>query len=189
MSHFKPPMRKKRLKIVAFILITIFVIYNLLLSDFNPMFEDDEFIYLTNKLKETEKQDLKFFVDAYKKVNEKNKYRRCECEVATTYIGPYRHGRSITKMIYVLKIEREFSNDQCLKFQFLNADYLSGNKGIKDAAKFYFKKNLEQLNEEEKLILIVMLDNPTLYNPIRRKEKVMNKVRLYKEILNNKNGS
>lgn len=165
------------------------MIYNLLLSDFNPMFKNEEFVYLTTKLKETEKEDLKFFVETYKKVNEKRKNRRCECEVPTTYIGPYRHGRSITKMIYVLKIEREFSKDECLKFQFLNEDYLFRNKGIKDAAKFYFKKDLEELNEEEKLVLVVMLDNPSLYNPIRRKEKVMNKVRMYKEIINKKTGS
>ena len=182
-------MYKKILKITAFTLIILIVIYNLLLSDFNPMFKDEEFVYLTTKLKETEKEDLKFFVETYKKVNEKRKHRRCECEVPTTYIGPYRHGRSITKMIYVLKIEREFSKNQCLKFQFLNADYLFGNKGIKDAAKFYFKKDLEKLNEDEKLVLVVMLDNPSLYNPIRRKEKVMNKVRLYKHILNKKTGS
>lgn len=182
-------MYKKILKITAFTLITLIVIYNLLLSDFNPMFKDEEFVYLTTKLKETEKEDLKFFVETYKKVNEKRKHRRCECEVPTTYIGPYRHGRSITKMIYVLKIEREFSKNQCLKFQFLNADYLFGNKGIKDAAKFYFEKDLEKLNKDEKLVLVVMLDNPSLYNPIRRKEKVMNKVRLYKHILNKKTGS
>ena len=182
-------MYKKILKITAFTLIILIVIYNLLLSDFNPMLKDAEFVYLTTKLKETEKEDLKFFVETYKKVNEKRKHRRCECEVPTTYIGPYRHGRSITKMIYVLKIEREFSKNQCLKFQFLNADYLFGNKGIKDAAKFYFKKDLEKLNEDEKLVLVVMLDNPSLYNPIRRKEKVMNKVRLYKHILNKKTGS
>ena len=182
-------MLKKTLKIIALVLIIFIVIYYLLLSDFNPMFKNEEFVYLTTKLKETEKEDLKFFVETYKKVNEKRKYRRCECEVPTTYIGPYRNGRSITKMIYVLKIEREFTKNECLKFQFLNADYLFGNKGIKDAAKFYFKKDLEELNEEEKLILVVMLENPSLYNPIRRKEKVMNKVRMYKEKINKKNGS
>lgn len=182
-------MLKKTLKIIALVLIIFILIYNFLLSDFNPMFKDEEFVYLTNKLRETEKEDLKFFVETYNKVNEKRKHKRCECEVPATYIEPYRHGRSITKMIYVLKIEREFSNNVCLKFQFLNADYLFGNIGIRDAAKFYFKKNLEQLNEEQKLILVVMLDNPSLYNPIRRKEKVMNKVRLYKRILNEQTGS
>lgn len=183
-------MIKKILKYLAITFILLFVVYNLILSDFNPMFKNEQFVYLTNKLKEAEKEDLKFYVDTYNKVQERTryKYKRCECEVAAYYIGPYRHGRSITKMIHVQKLEREFNKSECLKFQFLNADYLYGNKGIKDAAKFYFKKNLEQLNEEEKITLIVMLENPSLYNPIKRKEKVMDKVRLYQKILHRKTG-
>ncbi len=181
-------MNKRKLRILAFIFVLLFVVYNFLFSDFNPMFKDDEFVYLMTKLKETQKEDLKFYVETYEKVQAKIKYKnkRCECEVAASYIGPYRHGWSITKMIYIQKLAKEFKNNECLKFQFLNEDYLFGNKGIKDAANFYFKKNLEQLNEEEKLTLIVMLDNPSLYNPIRRKEKVMNKVKLYKSILHEK---
>lgn len=183
-------MFKKTLKYFAITFILLFVVYNLILSDFNPMFKDEQFVYLTNKLRETEKEDLKFYVETYNKVQERIKYKdkRCECEVAAHYIGPHRHGRSITKMIYVQKLKREFKKNECLKFQFLNADYLFGNIGIKEAAKFYFKKNLEQLNEEEKITLIVMIENPSLYNPIRRKEKVLDKVRVYQRILHRKTG-
>lgn len=181
-------MVKKTLKIIALVLIILIVIYKLLLSDFNPLFENEEFVYLTSKIRETKKEYLKFYVDTYNKVAEKRKNKKCECEVSTTYIGPYRHGRSIIKMIYVMKIEKEFSKEDCLKFQFLNADYLFGNNGIKDAAKFYFKKSLEQLNTEEKLVLVVMLENPSLYNPKRRKERLMNKVRIYQRIIEGKTG-
>jgi hypothetical protein len=178
-------MSKKLLKkIVAFLiafLIAFIIIYSFLLSDYNPMFESKEFIYLTNKLKDAQKEDLKSFTDIYKIVN-KNQIRS-PSEITTSYIGPYRHGYSITKLIYELKIEKEFSADDCIKFLFLNTDYKHGNIGIREASKFYFKKTLKELSEKEKLILIAIVENPSLYDPIRNPEGVANRVRIYQMIL------
>jgi penicillin-binding protein 1A len=155
------------------------------------MFKDEEFINLTNSIKEAQKENLQSTVEIYNKIhrNIPTKFgRRCSCEIATTYIGPYRHGFSLTKSLYLRKIEREFTHDDCLKFELMNSDFLQGNIGIKEAAKFYFNKTLNQLNEEEKIMFIVMLENASLYNPMRRKEKVEAKVRVYKALLNKKTG-
>jgi len=70
-------MLKRTLKITLYTTIIIFLTYNYLLSDFNPMFKDEEFIYLTKKLKATEKEDLKFFIETYNKIN-KNKKKQKE---------------------------------------------------------------------------------------------------------------
>ncbi|MBF6640231.1 transglycosylase domain-containing protein [Flavobacterium sp. J49] len=179
-------MRKKTFKIIAITLILFIVVYNFLLSDFNPMFEDEEFVYLGNSIKVAQKENLKPLVDIYNKIHETVEEKRCPCEVSTAYIGPYRHGFSLTKKLYLLKIEKEFTQDDCLKFELLSAEYLTGNIGVKQASKFYFNKSVEQLNEEENIMLIIMLENPSLYNPIRRKEKVLRKVRLYQSILHKK---
>jgi penicillin-binding protein 1A len=155
------------------------------------MFKDEEFVHLTSSIKDAQKENLQSMVDIYNKIhrNIPPKFgKRCSCEIATTYIGPYRHGFSLTKSLYLRKIEREFTHDDCLKFELMHTDFLHGKIGIKEASKFYFNKTLDQLNEEEKIMFIVMLENPSLYNPLRRKEKVKAKVRIYQTLLNKKTG-
>jgi hypothetical protein len=95
------------------------------------------------------------------------------------FIIPVRNG------IYAYKLEREFSNDNFIKFRLENSDYLFGNIGISKAANFYFKKNLSELNEDEMIILVLMLENPSLYNPIRHPERVEKKLKLYRQYLHN----
>jgi hypothetical protein len=172
---------KKLLKKIAILLILLIVIYSYLLSDYNPMFENEEFVYLTNKLKDSRNEDLKAFTDIYKIVYKHE--RRCPCEIATNHIGPYRHGYSPTKGIYQLKIKKEFSTDDCINFLFLNTDYNHGNIGIKKAANFYFNKTLNELNEKEKLTLIAIIKNSSLYDPIRNPKGVASRVNVFKAIL------
>lgn len=179
-------MLKKITKNIALILILLFVVYNFLLSDFNPMFKNERFVYLTSALKETEKEDLKSIVEIYNKIHKTVKQRQCICEFATSHISPNRHGFSLTKKIYTLKIEKDFSKNHCLKFGLLNYDFGYKNIGIKNASKFYFSKSIESLNEDEKITLVAMFENSSLYNPLRNKDFLMNKVRLYKRILHQK---
>lgn len=180
-------MLRKTIKNIALIFILLFVVYNFLLSDFNPMFKNERFVYLTSALKETEKEDLKLFVEIYNKIHKTVKERQCMCELATSHIDRNRHGFSLTKMIYTLKIEKDFSKDHCLKFVLLNYDFGYKNIGIKNASKFYFSKTIDALNEDEKITLVAMFENSSLYNPIRNKQFVINKVRLYKRILHQNN--
>lgn len=182
-------MHRKTLKFIAFILLLFVIVYEFLMSDFNPMFENEDFVYLNNEIKEAQKEDLESIVMIYNRIHEKIKRKRhgkCACEIATNYIGPYRHGISLTKKVYIKKIEREFTDDDCLKFELLHIEFANGSVGIIDAAKSYFGKTIEQLNEDEIIIFVVMLENPSLYNPLRAKEKVMNKVRIYKRVLHEK---
>jgi hypothetical protein len=180
-------MLRKTIKNIALIFVLLFVVYTFLLSDFNPMFKNERFVYLTSALKETEKEDLKSFVEIYNKIHKTVKERQCMCELATSHIGPNRHGFSLTKMIYTLKIEKEFTKNHCLKFGLLNYDFGYKNIGIKNASKFYFSKTIDALNEDEKITLVAMFENSSLYNPIRNKQFVINKVRLYKRILHQNN--
>ena len=148
------------------------------------MFKNVEFVYLTNALKESRKENFKSVLDIENKIYKVVKQRICNCETATTYIGPYRHGFSLTKKIYLLKIEKEFSNNECLKFQLLNYDFGNNIIGLKKASKFYFGKTVDKLNEDEIMTVIIMLENSRLYNPVRNKEGVRNKLLVYKRILN-----
>ncbi len=49
-------------------------------------------------------------------------------------------------------------------------------RGIEEAACLYFKKGIEELNKKEMVSLMVMFHNPVLYNPLKRKEILEQKV-------------
>lgn len=164
-----------------------------LLSDFNPIYQNNGFVHLSNKLKEAQSEDLSSFVKIQTEIYKKMEDPKCPCEIATNYIGSfsvYRHGYSPTKSVYQLKIKRKYSKMDCFKFLLLNTDFkhpysnpASKTFGVKEASKFYFKKNINELTEKEILTLIAMLKNPSLYDPIRNKEIVKNRVRMLETIL------
>jgi hypothetical protein len=54
----------------------IFAIYSFLLSDFNPIFKNEAFVYLTNSLKETRKENFKSIVEIYNKTHKTVKEKR-----------------------------------------------------------------------------------------------------------------
>ncbi|MBA0885257.1 transglycosylase domain-containing protein [Flavobacterium undicola] len=148
-----------------------------------------EFVYLTHSLKKNTKNNkLNPFILIYNKIHQTVKERRCQCEIIMNYIGPYRHGFSLTKKLYLLKIKKDFTQDDCLKFALLNADFSQDSYshdilGVEKASKFYFQKEIDKLNEKEKITLIIMLEHPILYNPHRNPKIALDKIRLYQRIL------
>lgn len=89
--------------------------------------------------------------------------------------------KSFTNNVYVkaLKIEREMSYSECLKLLLNKYDFLNGQIGVFDASKFYFNKELNELEGREMAILALMTRNPSIYNP-----KKINRLKLIKQKLN-----
>ena len=79
--------------------------------------------------------------------------------------------------ILSLKLEEETTQKQCLNWVTEKYDFTNRIIGIENASMFYFQKDLEKLNDEELTKLIVIMINPSLYNPSRRKELFENKVK------------
>ena len=52
-------------------------------------------------------------------------------------------------------------------------DFLNNAVGIKTASQVYFGKAPDQLKIEEAAMLVGMCKNPSLYNPLRRKEQTL----------------
>lgn len=177
-------MLNKPLKKIIVLFIICAIACSFLISDYNPVFKNDEFVFLSKELKNTHNEDLKSIVDIQNKIYQKSKGSPCYCEDAANYIGPYRHGYSLTKLLYILKVKLKFTPDECLKFLLLNNNFGHGNKGIKEASTFYFKKDITQLNKKEKLTLLAVFKNPGLYDPIRNKEGVKNRVQVFERVLN-----
>ncbi|MDR6760066.1 hypothetical protein J2Y38_000245 [Flavobacterium sp. 2755] len=180
-------MVKKSLKIFIGLVIILVITIAVLLSDFNPIYKNEEFLFITKELNNAQKEDFQAFIFTYNKIYEKIKEPSCPCQNAANNIRTDIRNTSLLKRtLYWLKIKKEFSHDECLKFVLINYDFGFDNIGIKDASKFYFKKDLEKLNEKEIITLVVIFRNSGLYNPIQNKKKLDAKVLLFEEILHNK---
>ena len=152
------------------------------------MFKNEEFIKLKQSIQVAKKENLSSIDILYNKIHKSNKKQICHCDIITHSADPFRHQISPKNKIYSAKIKMYFSSNDCLKQNLLNSEYLHKNIGIENASNYYFHKSIEQLNEKEKITLLVMFENPALYNPERRAEKVREKVDEYQKILNNQNG-
>ena len=70
-----------------------------------------------------------------------------------------------------VQLERLYTKDEILTMYLNKFDFLNNAVGIKTAAHVYFGKTPDQLTIEESAMLIGMCKNPSLYNPVRRKER------------------
>lgn len=70
---------------------------------------------------------------------------------------------------FVYILEENVSQEKCFEYAMSRFDFLNNQKGINNAARFYYKKPLDSLNLNEQLGLIVFLENPSLYNLNRGK--------------------
>jgi hypothetical protein len=69
-----------------------------------------------------------------------------------------------------LEIEEQCSPKACYNFLMNNAELGMNTKGVNEAAKFYFKKELNDLTDWEILTLHLLQIASTKYNPILNKE-------------------
>lgn len=70
-----------------------------------------------------------------------------------------------------LKLERFYSKEEIIKMYLNQFDFLYNAVGIRSAAQVYFGKEPKDLNVEEAALLVGMVKNPSIYNPIRRPER------------------
>lgn len=86
--------------------------------------------------------------------------------------------RKITEAITALKIEKEYSKEDIL-YAYLNKVYFGDSGyGIKNAAKYYFDKELKGLTLEESAVITGIIQNPTMYSPANRQESMIKRAKL-----------
>ncbi|MBN2167325.1 MAG: transglycosylase domain-containing protein [Marinilabiliaceae bacterium] len=81
--------------------------------------------------------------------------------------------RSIQKFkewIIALKLEKSYTKEEILTMYLNKAPFIYDAYGIKSAAKTFFNKTPDSLKIEEAAMIIGMLKNPALFNPVRRSE-------------------
>jgi penicillin-binding protein 1A len=80
--------------------------------------------------------------------------------------------RKFGEMITAVKLEKRYSKEEILTMYLNKVNFVNGAYGIKAASEIYFGKSQKDLNVEESATIIGMLQNPSLFNPMRRPKKV-----------------
>jgi len=70
-----------------------------------------------------------------------------------------------------VKLERSYTKEEIMAMYLNKFEFINGAHGIQAASQTYFSKEQENLNIDEAAILVGMLKNPSLYNPLRFPEK------------------
>lgn len=77
-------------------------------------------------------------------------------------------GRKLDYLGFTWTIEEQVTQEKCFEYVVSIMDFLHNTKGPEQAARFYYHKDLNQLTTEEQLGMILKLDNPALYDNLRR---------------------
>jgi len=77
--------------------------------------------------------------------------------------------------IIAVKLERQYTKNEIIAMYLNKADFVNTAVGIRSASKVYFGKEPRDLTIDEAAMFVGMLKNPSLYNPLRRLEKVTNR--------------
>jgi penicillin-binding protein 1A len=81
--------------------------------------------------------------------------------------------QKIKEWIIACRIERLYTKEEIIIHYLNQYDFLNQAVGIKSAAEVYFNTTPDKLTIEQGAMLIGMLKNSSLFNPLRRAEKVM----------------
>ena len=84
-------------------------------------------------------------------------------------------GRVIQKFkeyIIAVRLERQYTKEEIITMYFNKYDFVYQAVGIRSASKIYFDKEAKDLKIEESAVLVAMLKNASLYNPMRRPDMV-----------------
>lgn len=74
-----------------------------------------------------------------------------------------------------VRLERQYTKEEIMAMYLNKFEFINGAHGIYAAADTYFGKSLDSLSIEENAVLVGMLKNPSLYNPVRFPEKALSR--------------
>lgn len=83
----------------------------------------------------------------------------------------FRMVQKVKEWIIATKLERQYTKNEIIALYLNRADFVNTAVGIRSAANVYFGKEPKDLTIDEGAVLVGMLKNPSLYNPVREKRK------------------
>jgi len=76
--------------------------------------------------------------------------------------------RKLREWVIAIKLERSYTKEEILTMYFNEFDFLNLAVGVKSASKVYFNCKPADLKIEQAAMLVGMLKNPSMFNPIRK---------------------
>jgi len=86
-----------------------------------------------------------------------------------------RVGQKVKEWVVAIKLERQYTKNEIITMYLNKYDFINQAVGIRSAARIYFGKEPKELEVEESAMLVGMLKNASLFNPLRRAERVKNR--------------
>ena len=80
--------------------------------------------------------------------------------------------QKIKEYVISVRLERQYTKKEILTMYLNKYDFLNQAVGIRSASRIYFGKEPKELEQHESAMLVGMLKNSSLYNPIRRPKMV-----------------
>ncbi len=77
--------------------------------------------------------------------------------------------------ITAVKLEKSYTKEEIIAMYLNQADFIYGGTGIRSASEIYFGKPQNKLKLEEAAVLVGMLQNPALHNPVRHPQRAFNR--------------
>jgi len=81
--------------------------------------------------------------------------------------------QKVKEWVIATRLERQYTKEEIITMYMNQYDFLYNADGIRSAARIYFGKEPKQLKIEESAVLVGMLKNSSLYNPVRRPELML----------------
>ncbi len=83
-----------------------------------------------------------------------------------------RFAQKLNEWVIAVKLERSYTKEEIIAMYFNKVGYVYDAYGVESAAYTFFGSKAKDLKIEQAAVLVGMLKNPALYNPIRRPELV-----------------
>jgi penicillin-binding protein 1A len=83
--------------------------------------------------------------------------------------------QKIKEWVIATRLERNYTKEEIIAMYLNIYDFGYAADGIRSASRIYFGKEPYELRTEESAVLVGMLKNSSLYNPIRREELVLSR--------------
>ncbi|WP_411029461.1 penicillin-binding protein 1A [Spongiimicrobium sp. 3-5] len=83
--------------------------------------------------------------------------------------------QKVKEWVIAIRLERQYTKEEIMAMYMNIYDFNYNADGIRSASRIYFGKEPKDLKTEESAVLVGMLKNSSLYNPIRREELVLNR--------------
>lgn len=83
--------------------------------------------------------------------------------------------QKLKEWIIAVRLERRYTKDEIIAMYLNKFNFINGAYGIKAASEIYFGKTQDSLELYEAAMLVGMLKNPSLFNPLRRPDTVLHR--------------